>query len=164
MNDVILIPLEPIAELFESVHQGKINFALVPKRNSIAGEYMETADGLRRYNVKQIYSMDLPISLALGIHPDGNEDEIADIMSKDTALMQCSNYLDRYFLHARRVETSSTAAAMKEIRDKRLLRAAAIGSKFGIERYGLKVVGDEIGNQKENYTTFILLEKIPDAK
>ncbi len=157
-SDVVLAPVEPIGALFNRLYHRELDVALVPRRNTLAGDYTETVEGLGKYPVTQIDSIELPIILALGIHPDADEHRISEIMSKDTALRECSTYLEEFFPRAKRTETASTAAAMREVRDKKLLYAAAIGSAFGLERYGLKTVRNDIGNQRENYTTFILLE------
>ena len=155
----VFAPFQPIGMVFQMLDRRDVDLAVVPMRNSIAGDYTETFECIGRYtNINIKASTDLLIRLALGIHLESNIGAITDVLSKDTALRECSDYLGKQFPSAKRTETPSTAYAMREIRDKRLVHAAAIGSIVGLRTYGLQIIADDIGNQKDNFTTFLLLD------
>ncbi len=159
LSDVERLPLRSIDNVLGSLNQGEIDYAVVPLRNSVVGDYAETAKGLRRYNFVRIDSVELQIKLALGIHPNGDKNNIIEIKSKDTALRECSKYLNEHYANARLVEVESTAAAMQNVIQQNEIYTAAIGSEIGMKLYGLKIVDDDIGNEKDNFTTFVFLKK-----
>lgn len=153
------VPLSPIDAVFSRLEGGRIDIAVVPRKNSLVGDYIETVNCLQRYDTRQVHEVRMRIILGIGIHPDSRPEDISEVWSKDTALGECSMYLDEHFLTARRMDVESTAYAMKQISQRELRRVAAIGSLMGLKKYGLKVLDEDIGNDKENYTTFIALER-----
>ncbi len=153
------LPLRSIDNVLESLNQGEIDCVVVPLRNSLVGDYAETAKGLGRYDFVRIDSVELQIKLALGIHPKGNKNDIKEIRSKDTALRECSKYLNEHYANAHLVEVESTAAAMQNVIQQNQIYTAAIGSEIGMKLYGLKIVDDDIGNEKNNFTTFVFLKR-----
>lgn len=154
-----MLPLKSIDDVLESLNQGMIDSAVVPLRNNLAGDYTETAEGLQRYDFNNVASIELQIRLALGIHPETDEAAVTEIRSKDTALRECSEYLREHYPNALLVEVESTAAATQAVIQQNQRHVAAVGSETGMRLYGLKLVAGDIGNQKDNFTTFIYLEK-----
>lgn len=154
-----MLPLRSIDDVLESLNQGEIDSAVVPLRNNLAGDYTETVEGIRRHGFKSADSIELQIRLALGIHPETDETAVTEIRSKDTALRECSAYLREHHPNARLVEVESTAAAMQQVMRQNQRQAAAVGSEIGMKLYGLRIVNDDVGNQKDNHTTFLYLEK-----
>ena len=154
-----LIPINSIDDLLDLLNQGDVDLAVVPLRNSIAGDYQETLRGMQKYKFSKLDFLDLQIKLALGIHPDSDPPMITKIISKDTALRGCSDYLSEFSPSATQVPVDSTAKAMKDIKDQYLLEAAAVGSVIGMNLYGLKIINDDVGNKggKDNVTTFLYL-------
>ena len=153
------IPLLPIETVFSELEARHIDMAVVPRRNSIVGDYIETVQCLQRYDVRQIHMIRMRIILAIGALPESREQGITEVWSKDTALGECNLYLDRHFPGARRLDVQSTAYAMQQIAERSLQQAAAIGSELGLKKYGLRIIDSDIGNDRENYTTFIALER-----
>lgn len=154
-----MLPLVPIGTLLSDLNSGSIDVAVAPRRNSIAGDYTETVQGLEQYRFRQIHGVTLQILLALGVHRETDSDRIREVWSKDTALRECSNYLRSRFPRARIVEVGSTAYAMQKIAEEGLLHVAAIGSNRGMAKYGLAVLNSDIGNYRDNYTEFLALER-----
>jgi prephenate dehydratase len=160
MHDVQLTAIDSIRGVFVELFGENIDFAIVPLANSLAGSYRETAEGVTSFPVRIVGSFRLQIKLAIGIHPDSDKSRLTEIRSKDTALSECSDYLQKNFPAAKQVATESTARAMQQIKNKALMHAGAIGSGIGLSLYGLKLIDDNIGNQEDNYTTFIILKKL----
>jgi chorismate mutase/prephenate dehydratase len=93
----------------------------------------------------------------MAIHPDSTLGDITIVSSKDTALRECSSYLDAALPMAERICADSTTLPMKQIQDGRLLHIAAVGSEIGAATYGLRIVERAIENDPNNFTTFLLL-------
>ena len=147
LSSVEQLPLGSIEAVLESLSQSAIDSAVLPLRNSLAGDYCETVAGLQRYDFNCRASLDLPIRLAFGIHPESDEDNVCEVRSKDTALRECSRYLAQHHPRARLICVESTTIAMQEIMQKNQRHSAAIGSQRGMDLYGLRIVNDNIVDQ-----------------
>jgi len=152
-----LLPLTSISKVFEELLSGNIDEAVLPLANSLAGSYTETLKGLTENKLEIIRSFRLKIKLALGIHPSSNPDKVTEIRSKDTALAECSEFLNINYPDAKLSEVESTAKAMQDIKNELLHNVAAIGSEIGLKLYDLSTIEDDIGNMEDNFTVFILL-------
>ena len=158
LQNANLIPVETLEYLLYCLAKGEVDSAVVPLNNSIAGDYVKTVEGLGKYNFQRLDCLELQIVLALGIHPESDVTRITEVQSYPTALAECSDYLKEHFPSTKTVSVDSTARAMKDIRDQRLLHVAAVGSAFGINYYALKLVDNGIENtDNPNITTFIYL-------
>ena len=160
LQNANLISIESLEYLIYCVAKGEVDSAVVPLKNSIAGDYVKTLEGLANHNFKELSRLELQIVLGLGIHPDSDVTQITEAQSYPTALAECSYYLLEHFPSAKTISVDSTARAMKNIRDQGLLHVAAIGSAFGISFYGLNLVDNGIENtDKPNITTFLYLAR-----
>ena len=154
------LPLRSIEDVFAAVHSGAVERGVVPLENVIQGHVTETLDALYAHadSVQIIGSQVQAIEHALGALP--GHGTIAQILSKDQALQQCHAYLQATYPQAAQVETASTSAAMQRIATEQLADAAAIGHATGLQRYGLTVLQNNIGNIKHNKTRFITLAPV----
>ncbi len=159
-REIRLVALPPaLSGMFSELEMGNVQGIVVPLINSIEGIYPESVEGLRRYGLIQKGSLDLKIDLALGIHPESTRNKIREIRSRNTALGECRKYLLANFSSILLKEIGSTAQGMKEIMEGQLLDVAAIGSEYGMEKYGLKVLDRNIEDRTDNFTTFLYLCK-----
>lgn len=86
-------------------------------------------------------------------------DEIDSVMSKLEALQQCEKYLDTFIAPENRIECNSTGeAAVKVSRMHKSARIAAIAPRIAADSCGLKIISDEIQDDPNNYTEFLLLK------
>ncbi len=159
LSGVERLPLKSIDDVLECLRQGIVDSAVVPLRNNLAGDCTETIRGLEKYDFRRTEEIQLQIRLALGIHPEADRTNISEIRSKDKALRECSRYLGEHYPRAQQVEVESTAAAMRDIIQGNLKHVAAIGSEIGMNLYGLQILNDDIGNEEDNFTTFLYLER-----
>lgn len=158
LPSIEFIPTDSIKDTFELLQESKIDFAVTPLKNSVSGCIYETSKALEKNIFNIVTFFDMKIKFALGIHPENKNIKITEIRSKDTALKNCSIFLKKYFPEVKTIETASTALPMKDIIDNNLLYVAAIGDEIALKNYGLKVIYNDIGDQQENFTTFILIE------
>ena len=73
---------------------------------------------------------------------------------------QCSHYLSK-LEGARHEICDSSSSAMMKVKELASPEAAAIGSAAGGELYGLDVLAEQLANQKENYSRFIVVARKP---
>jgi len=150
-----LIPYNTITDVFVAVKKGEVEEGVVPIENLLHGHVIETLDNLYKNGVKIKNAVILPITHYLVSLPETVD--VKKIISHIQALSQCSNYLNKNYPGVPREQTQSTAAAMKHIKDNNLSGMAAIGTKIGAEKYWLKILAEDIGNNKKNKTMFIVL-------
>jgi chorismate mutase/prephenate dehydratase len=82
------------------------------------------------------------------------------IISHPQALAQCGDFISNLG-HCRTETSSDTASAAKLVRERGNRKCAAIASKDAASAHGLKVIRRHIGNQRENYTRFIVIARGP---
>ncbi len=118
------IPLPNIASIFISAAKNDVELGFVPLENIIRGPVTQTLDNLLVYHprIKIVGATLLPIEHAIGALPDSKD--IKKIISKDTALEQCSAYLNKAYPLAEQIPVDSTSYAMKLIAEQDMTDAA----------------------------------------
>lgn len=157
------IPLPDIYCVFQALSEGSTDFAFVPVQNSIAGDIQETKEELANFFGKYlskaqiIDSISYTVENALGVHKDC--EEVHAILSKDIIFAQCSDFLRKHYKNIIIRHAESTSSAMREILEKNMIYTATIGSKYSLEKHGLKIRAEKIDNRPDNNTTFFVLRR-----
>ena len=152
-----LVPLSGLSQIFRSVANGSVDTAVVPIENSLDGLIGATVELLYKFKgrLHVVGSGRIEIEHALGALP--GHAKLARIISRDTALNQCSDYLDMHYPDVRRIGTQSSAIGMEMIVREQLYDMAVISSKEGLKSYGLQVIAEKIANEPYNVTRFLVL-------
>lgn len=152
-----LISCPSIDHVFEAVSSGDVSHGVVPIENVLQGSVTETQDGLYRFHkTVRIHDMlVIPIEHALG--SIGTLSEITTVFSKDQALKQCSEFLQRYLPHAKLIEVDSTSLAAERVQRSGDPSQAAIASPAALEQFELECLAEQIGNTSDNRTRFAVL-------
>ena len=134
--------------------------AVIPIENSIDGIVRETLDNLsslKKEGIKIVAETTLDVKHALiGF---GKKRDIKIIRSHTQALAQCKQYILNNFADNLIEEaTLSTSSAIKSL-DKNDTKVAAIGSVECANMYGIPVIEQNINDEPNNKTRFILLGK-----
>lgn len=134
--------------------------AVIPIENSIEGVVRETLDNLfslKKEGIKIIAETTLDVEHSLvGF---GKKEDIKIIRSHPQALAQCKHYIQANFPDTIIEEaTLSTSAAIKSL-NKGEKSIAAIGSKDCSQMYNVPIIEDNINDEINNKTRFILLGK-----
>jgi chorismate mutase/prephenate dehydratase len=148
-----------IGDIFTAVEKGETDYAVIPIENSTEGSVRETLDSFVESELKIVAQIHLEIAHAL--ISKSPLDEIQRVYSKDQALAQCRNWLQRHVPHAQLVDAPSTSRAVQVARDE--AGAAAIASELAAEHYGVPVVERNIQDKADNTTRFFVLGKKPSG-
>ena len=130
--------------------------------NSIAGSILPNYNLLQKSNLKIIAEVYLQIRQNLLVNPGVKLQDIREVHSHPMAILQCLDYLEKNGWKL--IETEDTALSARQIRQHHHKHAAAIASKLAAELYELDVIAPNIHTLKNNYTRFLALARIEDAK
>ena len=142
--------------MFNSVKQDRNLFGVMAIENTIAGPLRQNHELLRNSDMKIIGEYKLHISHTLAALPGETIDDIIEVNSHPIALMQCTDFLDKY-KNLKLVEKGDTASSAKEISRNNLKGHAAICSEYAANLYNLNILFKEIETNKRNFTRFLVL-------
>ena len=159
-SKIIFPDIEPFfVRNFEDVCLNVLNgdkvAGILPSENSSAGLVNGIIHLLLKYRLNIVYAKTVSISHLLCAKKGTRLENISKIFSHQQALLQCSSYLNT--LKAEQIETTNTAASALMASGQE--NAAAVCSKEAAEIYGLEIIKEDICNNKNNSTRFIVIAK-----
>jgi chorismate mutase/prephenate dehydratase len=153
-STAVLLPTSSINEVFHEVRQGRVSFGVVPIENSTEGVVAHTLDLLVDSDLRICAEAFLEIHHSL-LSRTGQPEDLERIVSHPQALGQCRHWLAARFPKVEVEEVASTAhAAMMAATDVKL---GAISSSLAQEVYGLRMVAENIEDQSNNITRFLII-------
>ena len=149
------LSLNSIESVFKAMEAGRAKFGVVPIENSRDGIVGETLDLLSKSNMKIVAELYMPIHVCFATKAQKLEN-ITKIYSKDKGFGQCREFLSEHGFHdVEQIPVESTAkAAILAAQDE---NAAAICSHIAAKLYGVPVMFENIEDEIENSTRFIIL-------
>ena len=155
--DDLLTPYANVTAALDAVRNGECTKALVPIENSVEGVVARTLDELAMGKPLVITAeTTLPVSFALMSLPATEKASIKSIATHPHAESQCRSFIAKNFPHAEVIETASTAAAAQGLAAGKY--DAAIASPAAAKNYGLKIIAENIGDNENAITRFVLVE------
>lgn len=153
-SSVIMKPLPSIPDVFREVENGKMDFGVVPIENSQEGSVFITLDEF----------VDSPLTVIgevyLSIHHNlmANVDKISEIKRlyvHPQTHGQCRIWLESNLPNAEKIEVSSNSKGASMVPWEKF--SAAIAGSIAAEKYGLKILAENIEDNPENYTRFWII-------
>jgi prephenate dehydratase len=151
-----LVPLKSLHEVFDRLSHGEVDFGVVPIENSIEGSVNETYDLLLDTHLVVSGEIYLRVRHCLIVNKGGGSN-IRDVYSHPQALAQCRRYLQKRKLAG--IAAYDTAGAVKMIKLKQNMEAAAIASSRAAELYDMDILEEGIEDNKKNFTRFLIISK-----
>lgn len=139
-----------------AIEDGAADYAVLPIENSSAGAVNEVYDLLVEFENYIVGETIIPIAHTLSGLPGTKIDEIERVYSKAEALMQTSHFLDEHAQWQQISVVNTAVAAQKILQDKEKCQAA-VCSAYAAQLYGLEVLVDEINDEPNNSTRFIIV-------
>ncbi|ABC78988.1 prephenate dehydratase [Syntrophus aciditrophicus] len=156
-DDMIPIPCVEFAHVFEGVRDRELDMGMVPVENSLEGAVTEVNDILVDTDLKIIGEIRIPVRQCLLVLPGGDYRDIKVVYSHPQALAQCRSFLSRNKLEPR--PFYDTAGAARWLAQERPSSTAVIASPIAAELYGLDIVKEDIGDNTDNFTRFLLISR-----
>jgi prephenate dehydratase len=142
--------------MFRAIGEGAADALLAPVENTLAGSIVRVFDLLLENNLTMVSETILHIEHQLIGCPGSTLADIRSVSSHPIALAQC----ERFFLeHSRlkRVPTEDTAGSVREVLERGDKSFAGIAGRRAAEIYGGVIVLENIHDNPENFTRFVLL-------
>jgi chorismate mutase/prephenate dehydratase len=155
------LSLNSIESVFKTLESKRAKFGVVPIENSRDGIVGETLDLLSKSSMKIVAELYMPIHVAFATKANKLED-LTKIYSKDKGFGQCREFLSAHGLsNVELIPVESTAkAAILAAEDP---NAAAICSHIAAKLYGVPTMFENIEDEKDNATRFVILSDFKNA-
>lgn len=155
---VKLSPSYSFDEVFKKVKSGEVNFGVVPIENTLYGSIFETYDLLLKYSLTIFGELNLQINHHLMAVKKFKLNQIKKIFSHPQALGQCSEFLLK-LKNAKINPAYDTAGSINLSNENKNEPTAIIASKKAAELYNLFILKENIQNNSENITRFLIIGK-----
>lgn len=150
-------------DVFSAVSEGRATYGIVPIENTRAGSVHNNYDLLLEHNCSIVGELYLKIAQYLIVNKETSVRHVKRVLSHPQALAQCRHYLSEH-QNLKTEETVNTAVAVKMIKEKKLMDAAAIASMQAAIDFDMKVIAENIQDDKNNMTRFLILQKEDTAQ
>jgi chorismate mutase/prephenate dehydratase len=153
------LAVEAIATVFSEVERGHADYGVVPVENSTDGSISDTIDRFLRTDLRIVNELHLRIRHHLMARCERGE--LKRVYSKHTVFGQCRQWLAANLPGVELIEIGSTTQAAE--RAAREEGAGAIGNVEAVGEFGLQVLDEDIQDNPNNTTRFVVLAK-PDKE
>jgi prephenate dehydratase len=157
-SEATIFPCAVSPDVFAAVDEGRVDAAVIPIENSLAGSVAEHYDLLLSHDVAIESESLLRIRHNLIALPGALLDSMESVYSHPVALAQCRSFLAAH-PRMEAVPFYDTAGSVKHLMEQRDARAAGIASAQAATQYGAEILAAGIEDNPENYTRFFLIRK-----
>jgi prephenate dehydratase len=157
-EEIELVPRQTFAALYSSLNEGVADCLLAPIENSIAGPVKASVDLFRSSALFIIDEITIPVAQQLIACPGVSFAAINEVQSHPMALAQCARFLAEHPL-LKQIESDDTAGSVADVLRHGCQNRAAIAGKRAAELYGGVIICEDIQDDRDNFTRFVLLSK-----
>lgn len=154
-EQIQIICCSTFEQVFENIKRDPTCIGMTAIENTIAGSLLHNYELLRDSGTTVVGEHKLHISHSICCLPEDNWDTITEVHSHPVALMQCRQYLSNHPT-LKAVEVEDTAGAAQYIQEHQLRGTAAICHAEAARMNGMKVLEDNIEDNKHNFTRFLV--------
>jgi len=150
------VPRATFDTTFRAIAEGAADALLVPVENTLAGSVVRVYDLLLESPLEICGETILPIEHHLMGCPGATFAEIRAVASHPMALAQCERFFEAN-PRLKRVPAEDTAGSVREMMGKGDKSCAAIAGRRASGHYGAVILRENIEDNAENFTRFVLL-------
>lgn len=155
------VPCEYFETAFQAVENCVADRAVLPLENSLGGSIHRNYDLLLRHNRLHIVGeVRLAVRHCLLANRGVKIENLRRAMSHPQALAQCEQTLTMLGIEHREA-VDDTAGAAKYIAEQKLQDTGAVASSLAAQLYGLDILADNIQDDTDNVTRFMMLAREP---
>lgn len=156
-QNIDLRPIQDFESVFQAVESRKIQYAVVPVENSLAGSIHENYDHLRQNPVWICGEYKLHIDHCLLVKAGSRLTAIREVYSHPQALSQCAAFVRK--IKATPMPYFDTAGSARFLAESGEKHMAAIASSQAGKDYGLRILAKSIQDDERNYTRFVVIKR-----
>lgn len=155
-ESIITVPRSTFDSAFTAISDGDADALLAPVENTLAGSVVRVFDLLLESNLSMVAETILHIEHQLIGCPGATLNDLRSVSSHPVALAQCENF---FLAHPdlKRVATEDTAGSVREVMARGDKSFAGIASRRAATIYGGVILAENIHDNAENFTRFVLL-------
>ncbi|KAM1148966.1 hypothetical protein ACFX14_029497 [Malus domestica] len=153
------VPCEQFDTAFEAVERWLVDRAVLPIENSLGGSIHRNYDLLLRHSLHIVGEVKLAVRHCLLANHGVEIEDLKRVLSHPQALAQCENTLTKLGLV--REAMDDTAGAAKHVAFHKLKDTGAVASSTAAVIYGLQILAQDIQDDSDNVTRFLMLAREP---
>uniref|UniRef100_A0A0E0LQ62 Arogenate dehydratase n=2 Tax=Oryza punctata TaxID=4537 RepID=A0A0E0LQ62_ORYPU len=154
------VPCEYFETAFQAVENWVADRAVLPLENSLGGSIHRNYDLLLRHRLHIVGEVRLAVRHCLLANPGVKIQNLRSAMSHPQALAQCEQTLTKLGIEHREA-VDDTAGAAKLIAEQKLQDTGAVASSLAAQLYGLDILAENIQDDTDNVTRFMMLAREP---
>lgn len=155
VEDIETVPFATFAEVLENTSKDKTEYSVLPVENSLEGSVGESYDLLYSTPLNATGEIYHRVEHCLiGI---GEKNEVDTVYSHPQALGQCRKFIEDHKMKT--IPAYDTAGSVKIIKELNKKNCACIASKTASAIYEVPIIAENIANNLNNYTRFLILSK-----
>ena len=151
------VPCSTFEDMFEQVRLDKVDAAIVPIENSLAGRVADTQRLIPESNLKITSEFFLEINHNLMAVKGTKLSDIKRIHSHEQGIAQCRNNIIK--LNKEMIIEADTAGSAKIISELKNFEDAAIASTLAADIYNLEILEENFQDSSNNVTRFLVMQK-----
>jgi len=155
-ESITTVPRPTFDSAFAAIPNGDADVLLAPVENTLAGSVVRVYDLLLENSLSMVAETILQIEHQLIGCPGATLAGLRSVSSHPVALAQC----ERFFLahpSLKRVPTEDTAGSVREVIERGDKSLAGIAARRAAAIYGGVILAENIHDNPENFTRFVLL-------
>jgi prephenate dehydratase len=162
-EEIQTVPRPTFDATFRAITEEAADALLVPVENTLAGSVVRVYDLLLESPLEMCAETILPIEHHLIACPGATFDELRSVASHPMALAQCERFFAKH-PGLKRVPAEDTAGSVREMMERGEKRDASIAGRRAAPRYGAVILQENLQDNAENFTRFVLLLPPEEAK
>jgi prephenate dehydratase len=153
---ITTVPRLTFDATFQAIITGAADALLVPVENTLAGSVVRVYDLLLESKLEICGETILPIAHVLIGFPGAKMADVRSVASHPMALAQCEQFFQKH-AGVKRVPAEDTAGSVREMMGLGDKSCAAIAGLRAAKHYEAVVLEENIQDNAENFTRFVLL-------
>ncbi|XP_050214183.1 arogenate dehydratase 2 [Mercurialis annua] len=153
------VPCEQFDTAFEAVERWLVDRAVLPIENSLGGSIHRNYDLLLRHSLHIVGEVKYAVRHCLLANNGVKVEDLKRVLSHPQALAQCEHTLTSLGLVREAVD--DTAGAAKHVALHKLKDTGAVASSAAAKIYGLDILAEDIQDDCDNVTRFLMLAREP---
>ena len=161
-EEIETVPRATFEATFRAIEEGTADALLVPVENTLAGSVVRVYDLLVESPLEICGETILPIAHHLMGCPGARVEDLRAVASHPMALAQCERFFEAH-PGLKRVPAEDTAGSVREMMARGDQTFAAIAGWRAAGHYGAVILRENIEDNPENFTRFVLLLRPGEA-